>query len=405
MDDLPYTVTRKLIDNIDRSIETNHRPYITYLIGNNGTGKSRLLSRIAALCDAPYYSQIKSILCISNSISDRFLSTDSKRRKYLGARTVGNAIFISAIDRQIAQYLTLVIKPGKRQFIEKIEKSLGLKFRLEFGAKHRLITPTKLSDTVDKRKIKNISVEQLINLKGRTWLAEIIKKGVDIEKITIENAKYLKIYLDLNPDVSVTVKSGKSTVQFSALSSGEQNRIGLALKIISHAENNTLILIDEPEISLHLKWQMEFHSFLKGIMSSYNNYHILIATHSPIIVSEAAKDRGTNSIVVLEEIDNNIMISDEQLDSIRFDSVNAHDIDSCEGLTLDFFDVATYNTAMVDFRIAEAVLDASDPEKPVKPEIARLESLLLKDGMPLEKKKTIRKAIALIKRHLGDVSA
>lgn len=406
MDGLPKdNVTHEIIQNIERSLQSAKQPSITYLIGNNGTGKSRLLALVCDIYEQQYSSPVKSVLCISSSMSDRFISTDGKRRKYLGVRTVGNAIFLSAIDRQVAQYLTLGIKPGKRQFIQTVENAVGVNFRLEFNSRFSTMTPTKLDDAVDKRKIKNISVSQLISPEGRAWLAKIIREGIDINKITIKNAKFLKVYLDLNPDVSLIVRSTHGRLPFHELSSGEQNRIGLALKIISYAEDNSLILIDEPEISLHLKWQMEFHAFLKEIMSAYKSYHVVIATHSPVIVSEAAKDRGTNTILVLREMNNKLKTSREQLDSISFTTATTDDIDSCEGLTLDFFDIATYNTAMVDFRIAEAVLDATDPAKEVEPEVRRLTALLGKEGMDPEKKRTIRKAISLIKKHLGEIPA
>jgi predicted ATP-binding protein involved in virulence len=46
---------------------------------------------------------------------------------------------------------------------------------------------------------------------------------------------------------------------------------------------NSLILIDEPEISLHILWQQQFLRDLQEI-AGIENYDVLIATHSPQIV-------------------------------------------------------------------------------------------------------------------------
>ena len=47
---------------------------------------------------------------------------------------------------------------------------------------------------------------------------------------------------------------------------------------------NSVVLIDEPEISLHVAWQTEFLKDL-GDMAALSGFHALIATHSPQIIS------------------------------------------------------------------------------------------------------------------------
>ncbi|RNM42996.1 AAA family ATPase, partial [Salmonella enterica] len=47
-------------------------------------------------------------------------------------------------------------------------------------------------------------------------------------------------------------------ISLSNLSSGEQNQIVIYFDLIFKAKQNSVILIDEPEISLHVAWQKEF---------------------------------------------------------------------------------------------------------------------------------------------------
>lgn len=73
-------------------------------------------------------------------------------------------------------------------------------------------------------------------------------------------------------------------IPIEKLSSGEKNELILFYRLIFDSKENSLILIDEPEISLHISWQNHFISDLNEI-HKLNKLDILIATHSPDIIS------------------------------------------------------------------------------------------------------------------------
>ena len=68
-------------------------------------------------------------------------------------------------------------------------------------------------------------------------------------------------------------------------SSGQLNLLNIFLGIASCIENDSLILIDEPEISLHADWQMKFMPLLRETFSKYKGCHYIVATHAPMIIS------------------------------------------------------------------------------------------------------------------------
>ncbi|MGR5122311.1 AAA family ATPase [Vibrio harveyi] len=74
-----------------------------------------------------------------------------------------------------------------------------------------------------------------------------------------------------------------NTLPLTHLSSGEQHQIVLLYELIFKVPKNSLILIDEPEISLHVAWQKEFLNDLKEIIS-LQKMSVIMATHSPTIV-------------------------------------------------------------------------------------------------------------------------
>lgn len=70
-----------------------------------------------------------------------------------------------------------------------------------------------------------------------------------------------------------------------SLSSGEQHEVVLLYELLFKATKNSLILLDEPEISLHVAWQEQFLSDLRAI-TGLSQFDAIVATHSPQIISD-----------------------------------------------------------------------------------------------------------------------
>jgi len=69
------------------------------------------------------------------------------------------------------------------------------------------------------------------------------------------------------------------------LSSGERHMLFLLTRLLFEIEPDSLILIDEPELSLHILWQQEFLRDLEKIIN-LNAFDVLVATHSPQIIHD-----------------------------------------------------------------------------------------------------------------------
>lgn len=70
----------------------------------------------------------------------------------------------------------------------------------------------------------------------------------------------------------------------AALSSGEQHELVLIYTLLFKVAPGSLILIDEPELSLHVTWQQRFLDDLYRL-SKVSNLDFLVATHSPSIIN------------------------------------------------------------------------------------------------------------------------
>ena len=71
----------------------------------------------------------------------------------------------------------------------------------------------------------------------------------------------------------------------TSLSSGEQHKIVVLYELLFKVSPDSIILIDEPEISLHVDWQINFLPELEQI-ARLTSLDILMATHSPDIINE-----------------------------------------------------------------------------------------------------------------------
>ncbi|WOF17222.1 AAA family ATPase [Methanoplanus sp. FWC-SCC4] len=67
------------------------------------------------------------------------------------------------------------------------------------------------------------------------------------------------------------------------LSSGEQNQLVMYYDLIFFTDPGTLVLIDEPEISLHIVWQRQYLDFIRRI-TNLTGSNFIIATHSPQLI-------------------------------------------------------------------------------------------------------------------------
>jgi len=94
----------------------------------------------------------------------------------------------------------------------------------------------------------------------------------------------------VNKKMSVTVKDGfrfraegNGFIDLSLLSSGEQNEVVMLYTLVFSVEDDSMLLIDEPENSLHVLWQKKFMRTIEEV-SALKSLFVIVATHSPQII-------------------------------------------------------------------------------------------------------------------------
>lgn len=88
----------------------------------------------------------------------------------------------------------------------------------------------------------------------------------------------------------LTPINGSKELDLADASSGQQQMLCSLVGLLSELRDNALVLIDEPELSLHPNWQMAFLERLKIVLKQVEGCHVILATHSPLIVQSALLD-------------------------------------------------------------------------------------------------------------------
>ena len=109
----------------------------------------------------------------------------------------------------------------------------------------------------------------------------------------LQEKKFADKSVTYTPQQGIRVKSDSGDfVDVDKLSSGEQNEIVMLYDMIFDLPDNSVLLVDEPENSLHVAWQNMVVSDLRRIAEE-KHLQVVIATHSPTIVrygKEFARD-------------------------------------------------------------------------------------------------------------------
>ena len=104
---------------------------------------------------------------------------------------------------------------------------------------------------------------------------DIVNNRLSFKKVVISRDKGIEI---IDEDIK------NRSLKLSELSSGEKQEIVLFYELIFETKDDVLLLIDEPEISLHIVWQKMFMDDLLKIVQ-YKQISVIVATHSPQIIN------------------------------------------------------------------------------------------------------------------------
>ncbi len=102
----------------------------------------------------------------------------------------------------------------------------------------------------------------------------------------IINDRFLfkKILISINDGIHILDTDNEAEIPLEKLSSGEKETLVLFYQLIFEVSEDSILLIDEPEISLHIAWQRKFAEDIMAIIKG-KKINVIIATHSVQIIN------------------------------------------------------------------------------------------------------------------------
>ncbi|MDC4314941.1 AAA family ATPase [Acinetobacter baumannii] len=181
---------------------------------------------------------------------------------------------------------------GVNEIVEKINKLQ--KFNETYN-KNEIFGPINLEqDVIEKLYSEEISQNKSFLLVLHEYISDAFNKTKKFEDLAKKldlftksiNDLFIFKKIEITSDGGIVVTNNEgSTISLDSLSSGEQHLLIMIGKLVFESHKNTLVLLDEPEISLHPAWQEEILKIFESI-KKINNLNILIATHSPSLIGE-----------------------------------------------------------------------------------------------------------------------
>jgi predicted ATPase len=279
---------------------------VNVLIGANGSGKSRLLREISL--DA--LGSWGHVIAVAPTIYDRFRGLSGARYKFFGARNGRGAaarIIRKALERASSEDPQVLKNLTRALHYTGFDPVIGMRvsnLKLENfeSARHALSREEaeELQSSLHKWQSRTV-----LDYQGmvRIELNEYSFREFDALSFAIiaRYESFLRKSKVLSK-VEYLLFRGSEVIPLLEACSGELCFITTIAFIATNMELNSLIVIDEPETSLHPTWQKNYISTLLDLFHYYNP-RIVISTHSPIIISGA---EVSTSVVSVHELSNGV---------------------------------------------------------------------------------------------------
>ncbi|KAA6324549.1 hypothetical protein EZS27_026132 [termite gut metagenome] len=243
-------------------------PDVNILVGINGSGKSTVLRILWAVLhkDEETLDKFGKELFVAIKFEDGSHATRENDAITIKGKSIPSRAFLSTFDTPILD----------KERLKKDESSLDqeLDFLIYQRRKDKPVNFTnyRLKATVPKYAVyiaNNVNhfFTEIINP-----LFEKTEKKIDIDEFTNE----------------LIFHKRDNVIKLTDLSSGEKQMLILLFSLFLMENEPHIVLMDEPEASLHIEWQQKLIDIMRAVNP---NCQFIISTHSPSIFGKGWMDK------------------------------------------------------------------------------------------------------------------
>jgi ABC-type lipoprotein export system ATPase subunit len=372
----------------------NHQG-VTIFIGENGAGKSRLL----ALIETQAAHARRKPVAIANTPYDKFRARIKGARRLLVRRgasapeqTLKLAIASAERDDQIAlRRVSRVLRHCGYL------PDVGIRAEVTANVRRRfrdlgLLEQVAATDRDEVRAICSVLLRPDFPL-GTIWFdfdsdfpdysyRSIIPKVIRWESVLRQLRIVKRVHLSL--------RNSEAEIPLTSASSGELSLITTMAYLTTLPSEQSVVLIDEPENSLHPRWQREYLDLLLDALG-YRNSSVFVATHSPLIVSAAAsQSAGENWSQQVQTI---VLTRDRSEERIEAPT-------NVEGLLAEVFNVVTPE----NHYLSQSLVKLMDEVDRDPSHMARAKRVVdrYRAAMPNEKQEKVLRAVEVLIEQIAE---
>lgn len=306
---------KKLWGYKDLNFAWNLNPDVNILAGDNGSGKSTVLNLIVNILRGTT-DEVRDIIDLVNSVTLTFDNSGT-----LKLTNITEDISSLEKKKENPEFADLLNRIKRHDNYDEI-RTKNIEYSIVESSKEPFVKP-KLSviNTFDQRLLSEDIIKLLKADNAETQLdlqiyllrqqysnyqinigkraIEALQKGENnISKIDSKRTLFLDTIdalfshtqkkIDRTKNEISFIQRGEKEISPYQLSSGEKQMLIILLTTLVQDENHFIMIMDEPEISLHPDWQ---ENLIDNIRKLNANVQIIIATHSPSIVINGWKDK------------------------------------------------------------------------------------------------------------------
>ncbi|WP_429103894.1 AAA family ATPase [Aeromonas hydrophila] len=313
---------------LDFNNSSTNTPYETVIFaGENGTGKSTILEIISNLLNAGSFEYFDYICYVTdegksfkavptsdgNTHKNFFDLIDESQQKIRVREDRNNNRAKMDSNRDDLRYYGCVYSKARadyktRKITTTTTKSLDTeKYDID-GSDDFTSLKQLVIDVVNQDNNEYAEINKTLGASPKSWDEFYPDSNLFRFKNAFDNffdkLAYEKV-TNINDEKTITFTKNGASIPVDSLSTGEKQIVfrGIYLLRNSNLLNGSAILVDEPELSMHPKWQQRILAYYKELFTKNNNLiaQMFFATHSDHVLKSALSDNNKNLIIALED--------------------------------------------------------------------------------------------------------
>ena len=250
-------------------------PNVNIVVGQNGFGKSTMLSLIRAILfkDDKFIKQLKAKVRITTSIVDPETGKEVREGEmyFDGKQVIHNPAYGGYDSPKSFYYVnTFDVPSSKKSTLSQLGQTLD---QVLYQRNPEVFS------------FSDYRLGMLKDLRAAMQKQERIEKFFDLINSLFQSTGKT---IDIDDQNRVIFRKGDINIEMDHLSAGEKQILLLLFTLFLMEDRPTLLLLDEPEISLHIEWQDRLIQLMHDIDP---NCQIIMTTHSPNIFADGWEDK------------------------------------------------------------------------------------------------------------------